>query len=152
MMVLTAKFGCARLYSRIMCADMDSRRLNLQACYAEYQWIIAYAEKFDVRIFQEELALCREMVRARACAACLPLPLPRPASRPPVFSPANRRRSFPRKSLLFRPTAACTLPPAADVAWPPLRPSCKTSHRSLKFPPAAMGLPPSVAADCDGRV
>ena len=67
MMVLTAKFGCARLYSRIMCADMDSRRLNLQACYAEYQWIIAYAEKFDVRIFQEELALCREMVRARVC-------------------------------------------------------------------------------------
>lgn len=80
MMVLTAKFGCARLYSRIMCADMDSRRLNLQACYAEYQWIIAYAEKFDVRIFQEELALCREMVRARVCgvlaaaaaAPCLP--------------------------------------------------------------------------------
>ena len=35
-MVLTAKFGCARLYSRIVAADVDSRRLNLQACYAEY--------------------------------------------------------------------------------------------------------------------
>jgi hypothetical protein len=118
MMVLTAKFGCARLYSRIMCADMDSRRLNLQACYAEYQWIIAYAEKFDVQIFQEELALCREMVRARACCV---LPLRAAAAfacRPPVFSPANRRRSFPRKLLLFRRTAACTLPPAADVGLP----------------------------------
>jgi hypothetical protein len=62
MMVLTAKFGCARLYSRIICPDVDSRRLNLQACYAEYQWIIAYAEKFNVQIFQEELGLCREMV------------------------------------------------------------------------------------------
>ncbi len=70
MMVLTTKFGCARLYSRIMCADTDSRRLNLQACYAEYHWIIAYAEKFDVQIFQEELALCQKMVRARVCTAC----------------------------------------------------------------------------------
>lgn len=35
-MVLTAKFGCARLYSRIVAPDVDSRRLNLQACYAEY--------------------------------------------------------------------------------------------------------------------
>jgi len=62
MLVLTAKFGRARLHSRIISPDVDSRRSNLQACYAEYQWIMAYAEKFDVKIFQEELALCREMV------------------------------------------------------------------------------------------
>ena len=61
-LVLTAKFGRARLHSRIISPDVDSRRSNLQACYAEYQWIMAYAEKFDVKIFQEELALCREMV------------------------------------------------------------------------------------------
>jgi hypothetical protein len=66
-MVLTAKFGCARLYSRIICADIESRRLNLQSCFAEYQWIIAYAQKYDIQIFQEELALCREMVSATAC-------------------------------------------------------------------------------------
>ena len=72
MMVLTAKFGCARLYSRIICPDIESRRLNLQACYAEYLWIIAYAEKFSVQIFQEELALCREMVST--LVTCVPVP------------------------------------------------------------------------------
>ena len=71
MLVLTAKFGRARLHSRIISPDVDSRRSNLQACYAEYQWIMAYAEKFDVKIFQEELALCREMVT-------LPPPPPSP--------------------------------------------------------------------------
>lgn len=70
-MVLTAKFGCARLYSRIIAPDTDSRRLNLQACYAEYQWIIAYAQKFEVQIFQEELALCREMVSVATAVVAL---------------------------------------------------------------------------------
>ena len=75
MMLLTAKFGCARLHSRIICPDVDGRRLNLQACYAEYQCIIAYAQKHNVQIFQEELALCREMVIQRVPSA------PRAASR-----------------------------------------------------------------------
>ena len=90
MMVLTAKFGCARLYSRIISPDVDSRRLNLQACYAEYQWIIAYAQKFNVQIFQEELGLCREMVTARVASA----------ARNHFFSPP----SFCPCSLLLSPT------------------------------------------------
>ena len=36
MLVLTAKFGRARLNSRIIAPDVDGRRSNLQACYAEY--------------------------------------------------------------------------------------------------------------------
>ena len=139
MMVLTAKFGCARLLSRIMCADVDGRRLNLQACYAEYQWIIAYAQKHNVQIFQEELALCREMViqrvpsAPRAASPSLSLtflsfpfsslfPFPSlpflspfiPPHSLPSFTSCYRRPSFPRKSPLCPPTAPCTLHRAAD--------------------------------------
>lgn len=118
-MVLTAKFGCARLYSRIIAPDTESRRLNLQACYAEYQWIIAYAQKFDVQIFQEELALCREMVSAAAvhsaCSRCFVSVLPLSLG---IVSLADRLRLFPRKSLRFRRTAPCT-PLLAGDCWTP---------------------------------
>lgn len=126
MMVLTAKFGCARLYSRIICADVDGRRLNLQACYAEYQWIIAYAQKHNVQIFQEELALCREMVTARVASApravstslfrpfpSLFVPFTSPHSLPSLTS-CYRPPSFPRKSPLCPPMAPCTLHRAVD--------------------------------------
>ncbi len=114
MMVLTAKFGCARLYSRIIAPDTSSRRCNLQACYAEYQWIIAYAQKFEVKVFQEELALCREMVSAPAADSFLPFSfLFLVACR---VSLANRRRSFQRKSLPFHRKALYTLLHVGDVA------------------------------------
>ena len=104
-MVLTAKFGCARLYSRIMCADMDSRRLNLQACYAEYQWIIAYAEKFDVRIFSGGARPvpgngARARVRRACRCRCRALPAGHPCSHPPTGvarSRANRCSFVPRQ-------------------------------------------------------
>ena len=109
-MVLTAKFGCARLYSRIISPDVDSRRLNLQACYTEYQWIMAYAQKFNVQIFQEELGLCREMVTARvASAARNHFFSPSSFLSLLCLTPANRHRSFPLKLLPCHHTAPCTL-------------------------------------------
>ena len=41
-----------------------------------YQWIIAYSEKFSVQVFQEEVALCREMVTRSARLPFPSLPFP----------------------------------------------------------------------------